>query len=171
MPFNKKAFMAAKFVAREETVSVPDMKEWFMPSGDTPVWRVRGLTGQELARVHASVEKNRNVVALLEGLASGAEKEKVEAMKDLLGLGEKVPDDLAKRLEMCVLGSVEPKCDLDLALRLCRNFPIEFYTITNTITTLTGMGHTVGKQKPSGGTRGSGTPSPLPKPEGASSTN
>jgi len=170
MSFDAKKFLKTKFTARTEPVPVPDLQTFFA-EGEKPVWTVRGLTGQELGRTNEAAEKNRNVAAILEGLISADAKEKAQAVKELLGVGGSTPADIAKRLECLVIGSVDPPCTLDLAVRLCETFPVEFFQITNVITKLTGQGQLPGKQPPSGGTPKSGPASPSDTPGGDSSTS
>lgn len=148
MGFDGKRFVNTRFVPREEDVPVDDLKEWFEKDGK-PLWRVRGLTGQELGAVNEAVERNKNIAAILEGLLAPENAEKVESLRKLLGVSDDVPQDIAKRIEMLTRGSVAPECDLDLALKLCENFPIEFYEITQVIIRLTGQGRIPGKSKPS----------------------
>ena len=148
--FDVKRFMSARFVPREEDVPVPDMREYF-GEDEKPVWRVKGLAGQELGLANASAERNRNIEAVLEGIVSAVSAKKAEAVRKLVGDRKDVPDDIAKRLEMFVLGSVAPEADMELALKICRVFPVEFYSITNTISKLTGMGHETKKKPTSSG--------------------
>lgn len=170
MPFDSKKFLKTKWTPRTEEVPVPDLAAFF-PAGAKPVWTVRGLTGHELGRANEASERNKNVAAILEGIASGASKEQTEAVKELLGLGGSTPQDIAKRLEHLSIGSVDPVCAPDLAIRLCETFPVEFFQITNRIVQLTGQGQLPGKQPPSGGTPKSDPASPSVTPEGASSTS
>ncbi len=149
--FDAKRFMAANFVAREEDVPVPDMREFF-GADEKAVWRVRGLSGQELGVANQSAERNRNIDAVLEGIVSAVSAKKAEAVHRLIGGREDVPDDVAKRLEMFVWGSVAPEADIEMAVKICRVYPIEFYTITNAISRLTGMGFDTKKKPESSGT-------------------
>lgn len=170
MPFDSKKFLKTKFTPRIDEVPVPDLAAFF-PDGAKPVWKVRGLTGQELGRANEAAERNKNVAAILEGIASGVAKEQTEAVKELLGVVGSTPQDIAKRLEILVLGSVDPPGALDLAVRLCETFPIEFFQITNRINQLTGQGQMPGKQPPSGETPKSAPASPSDMPGGGSSTS
>lgn len=170
MPFDSKKFLKTKFTARTEEVPVPDLAAFF-PDGAKAVWKVRGLTGQELGRANEAAARNKNVAAILEGIASGVAKEQTEAVKELLGVGGSTPEDVAKRLEHLAIGSVDPKCTPDLAIRLCETFPVEFFQITNRIVQLTGQGQMPGKQPPSGETPKSVPASPSDMPEGVSSTS
>ena len=149
MGFNKDIFIHEKFIPREEEIPVPDLKDFF-DEGESPVWKVRGLTGVEVARSNEAMERNKNIGAILEGLIARDQREKVESVKKLIGIDEKVPNDIAKRIELLILGSIEPKIDTQIAVKLCKVFPVEFYEITNKITLLTGRGHVPGKQKASG---------------------
>jgi len=168
--FDAKKFLKTKWTPRTEEVPVPDLAAFF-PDGAKAAWKVRGLTGHELGRSNEAAERNRNVAAILEGLASGAAKEQTEAVKELLGVGGSTPQDIAKRLEHLVLGSVDPPCTPDLAIRLCETFPVEFFQLTNRIVQLTGQGQLPGKQPPSGETPKSAPASPSDTPGGDSSTS
>jgi hypothetical protein len=169
MGFNSKKFLKTKFAPRTFDVPVPDMKEFF-EEGTPAIWKVRGLTGQELGRSNEASSKHKSIVAIIEGITSSSSKENADAVKDLLGLGAATPTDIAKRLEHLCLGSVEPACTLDLAVRICEAYPVEFYQITNKIMELTGQGQVPGKQKPSGVTAESETALPSATPGGDSST-
>lgn len=169
MSFDTKKFLKEKFVLREEEVAVPDMAAFF-PGGEKAVWKVRGLTGQELGRANEAVEKNRNVAAILEGIMSAAGKEKTEAVKSMIGLSAgQTPSDIVKRIEHLVLGSVDPVCSQEMAVKICEAWPVPFFELTNTIMKLSGQGQMPGKQKPSGATIVSGQASPSATPEEGSS--
>jgi hypothetical protein len=147
MAFDQKLFMKTKFTAREEAVPVPELKVFF---GDEPAeWLVRGLTGVELGQANEAAEKNKSISAMIEGLMSSNKKETVEAVKKLIGTGQ-TPQDVAKRIEMFIFGSVNPVADIELALKLCENYPVEFIQLTNKITQLTGKGRIPGKLQGSG---------------------
>ena len=151
MAFDEKKFMNTQFVPREKDIGVPDMKEFF-GKDEKPVFRVRGLTGNELARVHEAIEKHKGIAGLIEKIMVGNTEEKIDAVRNALGVSAEVPEEIAKRLEMFVLGSVCPKISLEVAVRICETYPIEFYTVTTEITQLTGRGQLPGKPTPSGGT-------------------
>ncbi len=146
MAFDSKKFLKTAFDPRTETVPVPDLKEFFGEDTE-PVWVVRNLSGHELGQVGEAKDRNRNLEAVLTALLSVNSGEKAEAVKEMLGLDDKTPADIVRRLEMLVLGSVDPVCNQELAVKLCTHYPIEFMTLTNTISKLTGMGSRV-KKKP-----------------------
>lgn len=152
MSFDVNKFQNAHYVQRTEDVPVDALKIFFGPK-DKPVFRVRNLTGEELGRVNQAIQRHKKTAAILEGLLSNVNKEQIESIKKSIGSSDDVPDDIARRIEMLILGSIDPKIDLTFAKKLCRCFPIEFYEITNAITRLTGLGSELGKAKPSGKTK------------------
>lgn len=145
-------FKNTKFEKRTEEVKVPALKDFFK-KGEKPVFKVRGLSGPEMAEVHAAVDKYKNIGKLLEGLLSEDIKAQVEAIKESMGVTEKTPVDLVRRLEMFKLGMVEPKVDAEFTLKYAEHFPIDFYHVTNRISNLSGRGSMPGKPHPSGKTQ------------------
>lgn len=150
MTFDKKAFLKAQLEPRVEAVPVPDLKMFFGAGAET-VWKVRGLTGHELGRVNEAKERNRNIEAILTALVSEKSDDKADAIRQLVGADGKTPDDIVRRLEMLVIGSVDPEVDHELAVRLCTYYPVEFYQLTQAITRLTGLGAEVKKKQMSSG--------------------
>ena len=169
MKFDSKKFLKTKFERRTFPVPVPDLQAFF-PEGEKAVWLVRGLTGQELGRADAAADKNKNIAAIVAGLTADNSKEKAAAIKDLLGIGGDTPADIVKRIEHLILGSVDPVCTRELAVKLCETYPVEFIMLTNKIVELTGQGQIPGKLPPSGATAASGQALPCATPEGDSST-
>lgn len=149
MQFDADKFASAAFKRREEDVPVKDLAAWFKGTkeGEIPVWRVRGLTGEELARVNEAQARNRNKSAIIEALSSDKQEKMTDAIKELIGTGNSVPDDLARRIEMLTIGSVAPECSHQVAVKLAEAFPVEFYELTTKITQLTGLGSEPGKPK------------------------
>lgn len=147
MTFDVKAFKRAKLQPRTEEVPVPGLSAFFK-EGETATWKVRGLSATEYAKADDAGRRAKDLVTHIKGLTR--EQEKVEELRNALGLGDAVPAEISKRMEMLVVGSVQPTCDLDTAIKLAQYFPIEFYQLTNHITRLTGAGAEVGKSQPSG---------------------
>jgi hypothetical protein len=148
MAFDIEAVKAEVFEDRIIEVRVPDLQPWF---GDSePVWKVRGLTGDELGRVNEAVERHRAMGAIADGLVSPNERERAGAIRQLLGISDKTPAGVVRSLEVLVAGSVDPPCDMELAIKLKDNFPIEFQQIVNAILSATGKGRLPGKSKSSG---------------------
>jgi hypothetical protein len=158
--FDKKKFMKTTFEPRIEKVPVPDLKEFF-EEGAELVWSVRNLSGHELGKVNEAAQRNKAIGAILDGIISGDAKDKVDAIKASIGLDSNTPDDIARRIDMLTTGSVDPVIDQEMAVKICTYYPIEFYTLTNAITRLTGQGAQVKKkQSNSGVIPASETPSP-----------
>ena len=145
MSFDLKGFRNSQFGDRTESVPVPDLKEWF-DEDDEPAIVVRGLTAEELARTNEAAERNKNINSVVEAL-SGRRQDKVEAMREMLGVTDSVPNDLAKRLEQFAYGTVDPDMDHELAIKFAENYPVEFYQLTNKIMELTGQGRQIVKKK------------------------
>lgn len=149
MAFDKNAFMRDKFKPRTGDVPVPELSSYF-PDQKDAVWKVRGVSGVEMAECFEAAEKNKKIGAVIDGIASGQSKKTTDAIKEMVGASNNTPQDIAKRIAFLVIGSVSPKVDQELAKKLCQTFPIEFYQITTKIIALTGMGHEPGKPKCSG---------------------
>ncbi|HKJ77743.1 MAG TPA: hypothetical protein VKA64_11125 [Gammaproteobacteria bacterium] len=150
--FDRESFLAAELQPREEAVPVDGLRAWFsgLDDDEVPRWRVRGLTHPELAHAKEAADRNRSVEAVAQALA-GDNQEKIEAIKEVMGTADDVPQDTAKRMEMLRIGSVDPEADLDLCIKLAEAFPVEFQHLTDTIVQLTGQGHeAVKKPGPSG---------------------
>jgi len=148
MPFKTKEFMKTKFTFRTIPVGVPDLSDWF---DGPPFWIVKGLNGNELAHCKEMAQRNRKTIkTLLETLVKEQSADAVKAVKCLTGTDGSVPMDIALRAELLVAGSVDPVCDIVLALKLNMTHPIEFQYVTKRIEELTGMGYEPGKSKPSG---------------------
>ena len=60
-----------------------------------------------------------------------------------------------EKLQMLVIASVSPECDMQTAMQLAKAFPVVFFDLTNRIPRLTGLGHIPGKRPPSGGSQAS----------------
>jgi len=160
MSFDIKKFAKTEFIPRTRAVPLPDLQEYF-GEGEKPVWIVRNLSGHELGKVNEAVDKNRAIAGVLEGIVSSIAKDKIDAIKASLGLDDSTPNDIARRLEMLTLASVDPVIDHEVAVKLCEHFPAEFFALTNAITELTGQGADVKKkQAPSMVTPPSETPLP-----------
>lgn len=164
MGFKLKEFSKAKFEARTATVPVPALSEFF-GEGDKAEFVVRGLTGEETARVNEAQSKAKNLQAVVAALAGKDQTEKVQALQESLGLSsDTIPGDLARRIEMLAMGCADPVLDVQAASKIFKVAPVDGYNLTNEILRLSGQGMTVGKPKASGKTKGSKAPSTLATP-------
>lgn len=143
-------FRAASFEQRTDTVKVDALSEWF--AGD-PVWKVRGLSTSELLKCNTAGDRQKNLMTAVEAVAGGQGKDRVTATRQILGIEGSQDSDMAKRLEMLTIASVEPKIELSDAVKLGNYFPAEFMLLTSTIMRLTAEGADSVKPKPSGKTQ------------------
>ena len=140
-------FMTAKFQPRTAELAVPELSDFF-PKGVKPVWTVRGLNSNELARTREAGENHDAIKSLVSALAGQGDKAK--AIQDTLGLSEdEVPADVSRRIEVLRYGSLSPDIRemRDVAVKLAENYPVTFYLLTSKVQELTGQGSEVGKPK------------------------
>jgi len=149
MAFEQGRFMAEKFEPRTIAVPVPELKQWF-DKNDKPTWTVRGLTGIEIAKTNEIIGKRSVSSAIMEGLLTMKASEVKEAITKLVGRGDEIPEKAAMQIEHLVTASVDPVCDEDLAVRLCKTFPTVFILLCQNILALSGQGMSPGKSKPFG---------------------
>jgi len=149
--FDTKKFLKTRFSDRMQDVPVPRLQVFF-PEGEKPVWKVRGLTGQEIGVSRAAVEGRKDKSAIMDGLLGSVSTEKAKAIRQIMNLNGELEEDVVRRISQVAIASVEPKCSEELVVALCENFPVEFYLISNTILALTGLGREPGKSLPSGKT-------------------
>ena len=142
MPFDLEKFERAKFEPRRKIVAVESLSDFFA-EGEAPEWEVRGLTANELHRAMEASRRQGSMEAIVKAMATKAEQ--VTAMRAALGLSGDTPGEIAKRMEMLVMGSVAPAIELPAAVKLAEAFPVEFLMLTNEITELTGKGSEMGK--------------------------
>lgn len=148
------AFMAAELNTREHDVEVPELKGFF--GKKKPVWRVRGLTANEISQANQAAERGtEDLKAVIEAF-TGEGSEKAEALRKAFGISDgEVQSDVSRRIAILMFGSVSPKLGSesehrDFVLRIAEHFPTIFYNLTTTILGLTGEGSEVGKLKRSG---------------------
>lgn len=151
MAFNLKKFQTTRFEHRTAEVSVPDLKDFFADE-ESPVWKVRGLTGHELGRAKEATRRAKNYDAIFAKLSSNLPAEVAEAVEKLSGLSDEKAEDIVYRLHQLKIGSIEPKIEHSDAVRLCETFPVIFYQLTNKILELTGAGQSSGESNASGET-------------------
>ena len=142
MPFDLERFERAKFEPRRKVVAVESLADFF-PEGETPEWEIRGLTANELHRAMEASRRQGSMEAIVKAMSANADQ--VATMRKALGLTTDTPGEIAKRLEMLVMGSLAPVIELPVAVKLAEAFPVEFLQLTNEITELTGKGSEMGK--------------------------
>lgn len=143
MAFQSERFQAAMLSWPVVDVPVPDLAQWFAGS---PVWRVRGLSANELAKVEQADRRAAIAEALSAAIASGAAREIADGVRDLLGRSAAIEEVYARQIEILVLGSVDPVVDHALAARLGEMAPVTFKALVNAILAATGQGATAPKK-------------------------
>lgn len=159
MAFDAKKFGNTEFTARTTEVVIKELQPFF-EAKEKPAFTVRGLSAEEFAACRESMERAKAVDAVIEGITSSSNKEKVEAIRKSLGITSDVPADLVRRFDIATFGCVSPKLDRETVIKLARCYPTQFYALTNTILQLTGEGSQPGKLPGSGTNPESETPSP-----------
>lgn len=153
MGLDTKKLKSAKFTDRTKGVPIPAalIKAAGWKKGTK--WVVKQLSGEELYEVRAAVDRNKNVQELVSKLVSGSVKEKVDAALGTLGIGDQLPDDYVRRLNILRLGSADPVIDHEMAKFVATNFATFFNELTDQVQVLTGQGRTLGESSPSGKTQ------------------
>ena len=137
MPFDLAKFERAEFKPRTSKVSVPALADFF-DDGEEPEWEVRQLSATELYNAMEAKSRRSGLEAVVAAIASSGSVG--DAVRAAIGLTKDAPGEIVKRMEMLVTGSVKPKIELPVAVKMAEKFPIEFMQITNEITVLTGKG-------------------------------
>lgn len=143
--FNVEKFTTAEFEPRTEQVQIPALAEFF--EDGEPVFVVRGLSASELHKALEASSRQSQLGNVVKAIASSADQ--IQQIRSALGMGENTPGEIAKRIEMLTLGCVTPKITHAVSAKIAEWFPVEFYDITNKITTLTGQGGNRVKPQPS----------------------
>ena len=148
--FDTQRFTQTPLAPRTASVAVTELTHWFSPD-EAPVWIVRGLTGDEIARANEAADRTAKLRAAMEAMLQAGSARK-DAFAALLGTSDDVPDDLLKRYEHLIAGSVNPPADRELAIKLFATYPVVAFQLTNKILELTGLGADPGKAPGSGPT-------------------
>jgi hypothetical protein len=144
--FDLNEFRSAVF---EDRIEELELKE-FGDSKETLKWKIRALTAEDLAKADEEVQLNRDLNSLINmtvaAVASGQKNDKIDAIREIIGVSGKVPDVLVKKYAIFELGTVEPKFDRSDTVKFARVYPVEFELISNRIYALTGLGAVKKKQ-------------------------
>lgn len=155
MTFDADRFISEKWQRREHEIDVPTLKEFF-GQDEKPVWKIQSLEGSEIARARFAKDRNIRIKANLDSIAEIISSKNSKKIKDQISeiFGNVEGEaDVAWRTELLIYGSAEPKVDYPLASMLFKVKPTEYYSITNEIIRICGLGHEPGKPKPSGETK------------------
>lgn len=149
MGFNAEGFRQAKLAARTAAVKVPELADWF--DGGEAEWIVRAPSANDLARANEAKARLDRSEALAAALVTGSAGEILREAQRALGRSKDVEPDIARRLELLVACSLEPACDMELAIKLAEFAPVQFYHVTNQILVLSGQGPAQAKKRTGSG--------------------
>lgn len=150
MGFDTQSFQRAAWVHRTQEVPVPELADFFT-DGAPAIFKVRGLSADELYKIRSSVSRHRLMEGIAEGLAEGSKSGAARAIKDALGAGPALDPATPRAMETLIAGCVDPPCDLDLARLLMDKHGLVFMKLSDAIMSLTGQGGEVEKKAvPSG---------------------
>lgn len=121
----------------------------YFDEGSEPVFKVRGLTYEELSKCNNAADTTPAMRKLLEELNKKDGAGIATEIKNVFGVGNDTPANVIKAINHVVTGCVDPEIDEEMAVKLATAFPIEFGQISMKIVELTGQGHVPGKQKSS----------------------
>lgn len=144
--FSVERFQSAEFQPRTERVLVPPLAEFF-DDGEAAEFVIRGLSASELQRAVEAGQRQGSIETVVKAISS--KQDQVDSIRKALGMSKDTPGEIAKRIEMLVLGSVSPAFDHAAAVKVAEVCPIEFYDLTNKIVALTGQGGSRVKPQPS----------------------
>lgn len=151
---DKKGFDAAKFDRQEfhprtEDVYL-DVMAPFFPEGEEPIFKIKSLSADEVARTNDAIKTAKMAESMIDALATMNKPDMVKSMKAQLGYGDEINSDVQRRIELIIYGTIEPELPRELIVKMAENLPTAFYKLSNRITEITGLGHELGKQPPSG---------------------
>ena len=146
-----KKFLKTKFEHRTHDYPVPQLAEWF-DENEPHIWTVRGLSGIELGRCLENGERKKTANAYnLEAMTMSDPAATMAIIQELFANRDDVPERISTRIEYLIEGSVNPKCDLELALQLMKFNGVLASAIANKILELSGKGQVVKKNLPNCG--------------------
>lgn len=139
MPFDVNAFRQATYKARQGEVTLPALAGYF-DKDEQPVFVVKMLNSEELARAEEAIQRNDLVKQLTRMMAQNS-AEKADAIAEAMGVvATDVPPVLKKQIEHVRLGVVSPEMDLSDIVKLSECHPVEFKQLHNKIMELSGQG-------------------------------
>jgi len=154
MAFDLDALKKAEIEARTSEVRAEALQGFF-EEREEPIFRVRGLYGREMALVREAMDRHANMQDVVNALSTADQgtQDRIEAIREALGVSTTLPNELVRRIETMKYGTVDPEIDEEGAKRIAKGWPIAFFNITEEILRLTGQGAQEVKKNGSSRTR------------------
>ena len=148
MNFDIKEFERLELKQKEEEFEANELRLLFpnIPKDERIVIKIRALTGAEFYKVSEMHKPNQFALMLIKALEEGNINEGAEAIKEALNKADQNPE-YKFRIEVLVLGTVEPRFNHAQAVKLFQHFPVVAHRITERILELTGSGSELKKKK------------------------
>lgn len=147
MAFKADRFSQATFRHRTKEVPVSELSAWF-EEGDEPVFVVRGVTADELARCKEAHTNNLRAIAIADALRGESRAEITQAVREAIGRApEDKHHDVAFRQQMVLSGLVEPELDEPAIATIAEHYPMVLWRLSEAINGLTGQGSEAGKKQ------------------------
>lgn len=155
MGFNADSFAQAALAPRTREVPVLELADWFEGRNAearkaAAVFRVRGLTSDELARAKDAHAMHLRKLGLLQALGDEAPdpaKIATEARSAILGGVDDKHSQVAMRQEMLRWGVIDPTLNEETAAKIAQHFPLVLYRLSDAINDLTGRGSEAAKKQ------------------------
>ena len=155
MGFNTEKFKSTPLEPRTKDVPVPELRDWFdgLGENDIPTWTVKSLNYIELNRAENEAQNSKVIEEVIDSLKSRAGGKIGDSIKNELGIGDITPREYIMRKCWLMMGSVDPVCDEETAVKLAHTYGGTFKLLTQEIVNLSARGYDLGKSKPSGRTK------------------
>jgi len=146
MGFDLEGLKKAQLEARTTKVRADSLQEWFGTDEEggkePPIFKVRGLYGQEMAQVREAVDNHKNINDLVQAIATADKgtQERIEAIRQAAGIQTGMSTEIVRRVEALKRGAVEPEIDEEGAKKMVKGYAVDFFHITDEVFRLTGQG-------------------------------
>ncbi len=134
--------LSQELEAREAEVVCNELKVLYDPEPqENIVFKMRGLSGNDIVQVSGARDTGRFVEMLSEALTKNNGHEGAEAIRSMLGIfDEGLHPELKYRVELVVRGAVEPKIDYPLAAKMAKDRYVVLNRLSDKLLELTGLG-------------------------------
>jgi len=131
---------------RTREVSMTALPDKFFPEGSEKKFKVRQLTGNEIAACNEAVNAATQARALVEKIMAGSAREKADAICESLGLSAELKPESVREMNWVHKGIIDPVgFGYDQVVRLHSFYYVDFKQLFNEIVSLTGMGADAGE--------------------------